>query len=95
MINNRVPTFTGEGPTFELDPYGITANTLPPGTIDTSMARQAEASGVCIFLRSEEADFITGHTVGLNGGWCMGRGGGSRGALVRHPICLPVPASWR
>jgi 2-hydroxycyclohexanecarboxyl-CoA dehydrogenase len=78
---------------LELAPHGITVNTIPPGIIDTPMARRAEAAGnlakiekiaaripigragtpediaaTCGFLCSDEAGFITGQVVGVNGG---------------------------
>jgi NAD(P)-dependent dehydrogenase (short-subunit alcohol dehydrogenase family) len=78
----------------ELAPHGITVNTIPPGFIDTPMARRAEARGdlpridlvtartpvrragtpediaaACAFLCSDEAGYITGQSIGVNGGW--------------------------
>jgi NAD(P)-dependent dehydrogenase (short-subunit alcohol dehydrogenase family) len=78
----------------EYAPHGITVNTIPPGFIDTPMARRAEARGdlpsiaavaartpvrragtpddvaaACAFLCSEEAGYITGQLIGVNGGW--------------------------
>ncbi len=78
----------------EYAPHGITVNTIPPGFIDTPMARRAEARGdlpsidavaartpvrragtpddiaaACAFLCSEEAGYITGQLLGVNGGW--------------------------
>ena len=78
----------------EYAPAGITVNTIPPGFIDTPMARRAEARGdmpsideiaartpvrragtpediaaACAFLCSEEAGYITGQLIGVNGGW--------------------------
>ncbi|MCV7154960.1 SDR family NAD(P)-dependent oxidoreductase [Mycolicibacterium pyrenivorans] len=81
---------------LEYGPDGITANIVPPGSIDTPMLRQAEAKGLlggsiediaksipvrrigrpediaatCAFLVSEEAGYITGQIVGVNGGRC-------------------------
>lgn len=81
---------------LEYGPYGITANVVPPGSIDTPMLRKAEAQGLlggsvediaakipvrrigqpediaatCAFLVSEEAGYITGQIVGVNGGRC-------------------------
>jgi 2-hydroxycyclohexanecarboxyl-CoA dehydrogenase len=82
---------------LEYGPQGITANVVPPGSIDTPMLRQAEERGLlggsiediaaripvrrigvpddiaatCSFLVSEEAGYITGQIVGVNGGRCM------------------------
>jgi len=81
---------------LELAPYGITVNNIPPGLIDTPMARRAEAAGdlvkleklgarlpvgragtpedvaaTCGFLCSDEAAFITGQVVGVNGGMVL------------------------
>jgi len=81
---------------LEYGPQGITANVVPPGSIDTPMLRKAEADGLlggtvediaasipvrrigrpediaatCSFLVSEEAGYITGQIVGVNGGRC-------------------------
>jgi len=81
---------------LEYGPRGITANVVPPGSIDTPMLRDAEAKGLlggtvediaaripvrrigtpddiaatCAFLVSEEAGYITGQIVGVNGGRC-------------------------
>jgi len=81
---------------LELAPYGITVNNIPPGMIDTPMARRAEAAGdlmsleklarriplgragtpddvaaICGFLCSDEAAYITGQIVGVNGGMVL------------------------
>lgn len=81
---------------LEYGPQGITANVIPPGSIDTPMLRKAESQGLlggsvddiaaaipvrrigqpediaatCAFLVSEEAGYITGQIVGVNGGRC-------------------------
>ena len=80
----------------EYAPNGITVNTIPPGFIDTPMARRAEARGdlpsidavaartpvrragtpddiaaACAFLCSDEAGYITGQLLGVNGGWYL------------------------
>lgn len=81
---------------LEYGPQGITANVVPPGSIDTPMLRKAEADGLlggsiddiaaripvrrigqpediaatCSFLVSDEAGYITGQIVGVNGGRC-------------------------
>jgi 2-hydroxycyclohexanecarboxyl-CoA dehydrogenase len=80
----------------EYAPNGITVNTIPPGFIDTPMARRAEARGdlpsidavaartpvrragtpddvaaACAFLCSEDAGYITGQLIGVNGGWYL------------------------
>lgn len=72
---------------------GITANTIPPFTVDTPMMREAQQSkhvlgtdalarfvpagrlgtgddiaAVCAFLCSDEASYITGQVIGVNGG---------------------------
>jgi len=81
---------------LEYGPQGITANVVPPGSIDTPMLRKAEERGLlggsveeiaaripvrrigipddiaatCAFLVSEEAGYITGQIVAVNGGRC-------------------------
>ena len=80
----------------EYAPQGITVNTIPPGFIDTPMARRAEARGdlpsidavaartpvrragtpddiaaACAFLCSDEAGYITGQALNVNGGWYL------------------------
>jgi len=77
---------------LELGKKGITANIIPPGSIDTPMLRGApidpEAYGAalpvgrlgrvediaaaCAYLASEEASYITGQTISVNGGRYMG-----------------------
>ncbi len=76
----------------EFAPHGITVNTIPPSSIDTPMAREAQTVGnldtaqmvsripvgrlgtsddiaaACAFLCSEEAGYITGQIIGVNGG---------------------------
>jgi 2-hydroxycyclohexanecarboxyl-CoA dehydrogenase len=72
---------------------GITANTVPPFTVDTPMLREAQRAnklppseilakavpagrlgtgediaGICAFLASDAAGFITGQVIGVNGG---------------------------
>jgi NAD(P)-dependent dehydrogenase (short-subunit alcohol dehydrogenase family) len=81
---------------LEYAPHGITVNTIPPGCIDTPMARRAAAEGrlpsmevlaertpvrrvgtaddvaaTCAFLCSDEAGYITGQVIGVNGGWYL------------------------
>ena len=81
---------------LDLAPNGITVNTIPPGFIDTPMARRAEQRGdlpsidavaartpvrragtpediaaACAFLCSEEAGYITGQQINVNGGWYL------------------------
>jgi 2-hydroxycyclohexanecarboxyl-CoA dehydrogenase len=73
--------------------HGITVNTIPPSSVDTPMARQAQDEGnlpgneflaaripvgrvgtsddvaaACAFLCSDEAGYITGQILGVNGG---------------------------
>ena len=80
----------------EYAPHGITVNTIPPGFIDTPMARKAEERGdlpnfdavvartpvrragtpediaaACAFLCSDEASYITGQAINVNGGWYL------------------------
>ena len=81
---------------LEFAPHGITVNSIPPGFIDTPMARRAEARGdlpsidavaartpvrragtpediaaACEYLCSEDAGYITGQTINVNGGWYL------------------------
>ncbi|XVQ09440.1 SDR family NAD(P)-dependent oxidoreductase [Spirillospora sp. CA-255316] len=77
---------------LEFGRHGITANTIPPGFIDTPMLRASLQGGLfdldrqvkktpvgrigqpediaaaCAFLVSEEAGYITGQIIGVNGG---------------------------
>ncbi len=80
----------------EYAPHGITVNTIPPGFIDTPMARRAEARGdlpsidavaartpvrragtpddiaaACAYLCSDEAGYVTGQALNVNGGWYL------------------------
>jgi 2-hydroxycyclohexanecarboxyl-CoA dehydrogenase len=77
----------------EYGPLGITANTIPPGAIDTPMSVRAQETGnlpadevlanripvgrkgtteeiaaTCAFLCTDEAGYITGQAVAVNGG---------------------------
>lgn len=76
---------------LELAPYGITANTVAPGPIDTPMSRGAhtaemradyvrtipagrygvgaDVAHATAFLVSEEARYISGHTLFVDGGY--------------------------
>lgn len=76
---------------LELAPYGITANTVAPGPVDTPMSRsghtaemradyvrtipagrygtEGEVAHATAFLVSEEARYITGHTLYVDGGY--------------------------
>jgi 2-hydroxycyclohexanecarboxyl-CoA dehydrogenase len=81
---------------FEFASHGITANTIPPGLIDTPMAHAAEEQGklpsikdlaammplkrvgtaediaaACQFLCSDDAGYITGAQININGGVYM------------------------
>ena len=81
---------------FEFASHGITVNTIPPGLVDTPMARSAEEQGklpsikdlgammplkrvatgediaaACHFLCSDEAGYITGAQINVNGGVYM------------------------
>jgi 2-hydroxycyclohexanecarboxyl-CoA dehydrogenase len=81
---------------FEFASHGITANTIPPGLVDTPMAHAAEQQGklpsikdlgammplkrvatgddiaaACQFLCSDEAGYITGAQINVNGGVYM------------------------
>jgi 2-hydroxycyclohexanecarboxyl-CoA dehydrogenase len=81
---------------LELAPHGITVNNIPPGLVDTPMARRAEAAGdlarldklaariplrragtpddvaaLCAFLCTDEAGYITGQMIGVNGGMVL------------------------
>ena len=80
-----------------LGEHGITANMIPPGSIDTPMLRSAEImqkpgaieaygkalpvgrigtgediAAAAAFLASEEAGYMTGQTISVNGGRYMG-----------------------
>lgn len=82
---------------LELGEYGITANMIPPGSIDTPMLRGAaimqkpnaihaygdslpvkrigtveDIAAAASYLASEEAGYITGQTISVNGGRYMG-----------------------
>jgi 2-hydroxycyclohexanecarboxyl-CoA dehydrogenase len=74
---------------MEFADQGITVNVIPPGYIDTPMARRVagdnfersavaspmkragkpeELAAACAFLASDEASYITGQTISVNGG---------------------------
>lgn len=77
----------------DLGAYGITANAIAPGVIDTPrpghgaglaqrlkraeasplrrLGRREEIASACLFLLSDEASFITGQTLAVNGGSFM------------------------
>jgi 2-hydroxycyclohexanecarboxyl-CoA dehydrogenase len=82
---------------LEFGAHGITANIIPPGSIDTPMLRGAavmqqpgaieaygnalpvkrigtgeDIAGAAAYLASEEAGYITGQTISVNGGRYMG-----------------------
>lgn len=82
---------------LELGGHGITANMIPPGSIDTPMLRGAaimqdpnaiknygdalpvkrigtvdDIAAAASYLASEEASYITGQTISVNGGRYMG-----------------------
>ena len=81
---------------LDLASHGITANTIPPGAIDTPMMRRPMESGVMgtmdqivaraplgrlgtpediaaatAFLCSEDAGYITGQQINVNGAWYL------------------------
>jgi len=73
-------------------PFGVTANAVAPGAVDTQMiahfsaderarivtqvplgrfSQPEEIAAVIAFLASQQASYVTGATVDVNGGWVM------------------------
>lgn len=68
----------------ELAPYGITVNNVCPGAIDTPkdaatipmrrMGRPEEVAAMCVYLASDEAAYVTGASLFIDGGMSMQSG---------------------
>ena len=90
----------------ELAPYGVTANALAPGAIETELVKRMhstetrivyragipldrygtpdEVAAAALFLASEEARYVTGHVLDVDGGFLA--------AGVMHRRHSPVPS---
>ncbi|HEY0920444.1 3-oxoacyl-[acyl-carrier-protein] reductase [Devosia sp.] len=68
-VNTIAPGFIGSAMTDELDDKqrGTILAKVPAGRLGTA----AEVAAAAVFLASEEAGYITGHTLNINGGMVM------------------------